>query len=142
VSLETVLARCIVQWRDEGTPLLAPRSESEIHEVWARFNQPVSADVLRLYTLVGGFEDSTMDDEFSWTLWPWDKLVEDNASWRGEGIRFCDHSISIDTWEFRFVDERHSSIWSIENHEMTAPSLESYLETYLSDPFRLLWRWE
>lgn len=135
------LARCIDKWHGEAVALAAPIEEAEIRKVWGRLGQPVSRDVLQLYTTLGGFRDYAFDGvDLLWTLWPWSFLIEENTQdpHRGRGIPFCDHSIRVVTWELRFEDEQHSSVWQSEGNTRSAPTLESFFRIYLDDPWRLL----
>jgi hypothetical protein len=144
MALEEVLARCIDKWRGEDIPLRPPIGETEIRRAWGRFGWPVSEDVLRLYTTVGGFADGHYDLGFFWCLWPWDRLQDENVSSPSGGIQFCDHSIDLVTWEVRYEDGRRSSVWECSRAgpdwpRRTAEDLESFFRTYLDDPWELLW---
>lgn len=143
MPFDDVLSRCLAKWSGEKIPLGPPIREDEIRREWERFGRRVSRDVLRLYSTVGGFAEWCFDKEFIWALWPWTLLLEQNAATPSEGVQFCDHSINVVTWELRFEDERHSSIWQISHSipgwsQQTAPNLKSFFRTYLDDPWRLL----
>lgn len=138
MTFREVLACCVDRWRAEGIPLLPPIGEAEVRAVWGRLGQRVSDDVLLFYSMVGGFGGEESDEEFFWCLWPWSRLRERNAEYPGGGVQFCDHSIQVVTWELRFEDERHSSVWTTEGEVRTAPTLESFLRMYLDDPWQLL----
>jgi hypothetical protein len=139
MSLAQILSQCIERWRRDGIPLGAPQEESRIRSAWASFNQPLSADVLSLYATIGGFGNYVFDDmESFWFFWPWDTLVERNAKEPREGVVFCDHSIGVLTWEFRFENESTSSVWLSQDELRAAPSVEAFFQIYFDDPNQLL----
>lgn len=112
--------------------------ESEVRRVWHEFGSQASADVVTLYSTLGGFQDyHFFTDDFYFSLWPWSWLQKRNREDRHRGVVFCDHSIESVTWELRFENEQTSSVWS-SHGERTAPSLKSFLELYLEDPWQLL----
>ncbi|MBT5017817.1 hypothetical protein OAH05_02540 [bacterium] len=137
MSLSTILSHCIAQWKEEGLELGSPISEDEVRRVWAELNQETSADVVELYTTIGGFHEYTFDDDLFWSLWPWQYLQERNKELHREGIVFCDHSIEIDCWEIRYETRQHSSVWSSHGYK-TWSSLEEFFKQYLEDPWQLL----
>jgi hypothetical protein len=145
MSFEDVLVRCITKWRDQGIALSPPVDEIDVRRVWDGFGKKVSEDVVHLYSTLGGFAEYEMDDEFFWSLWPWDLVCRQNTERRGEAVTFCDHSIELVTWELRFEDAQRSSVWRAEtllgDAVMTAPSLESFFQLYLEAPWQLLDAW-
>ena len=137
MSLPAVITRCCEKWRAEGIALAPPIEESEIRRTWSEFRSPVSADVLLLYATIGGFQEYYLDDDMAFSLWPWDWLRKRSRETPRNGVVFSDHSIEVVTWEFRFETEQTSSVWS-SHGEQTAPTLETFLEQYLNDPWQLL----
>lgn len=140
MALSEILDRCADQWQLQGVSLAPPIDEAEVRRVWNGLGQGLSADVLCLYTTVGGFTDyeSEFKEDFFWSLWPWDWLQKRNAEDTGDGVMFCDHSIEIITWEFRYEDESRSSVWNVQQLEQVASSVESFFQRYLEDPWQLL----
>jgi hypothetical protein len=137
MALSHVISRCIAKWQSEGVVLDPPIAEDEVRGVWASCKREPSSDVLQMYAAVGGFHDYTFDEEFFWSLWPWEWLKERNQESPRDGIMFCDHSIEIVTWELRYETSKHSSVWSSHGNQ-TAPTLERFLEQYLDDPWQLM----
>ena len=137
MAFSEVISRCSDKWRAEGIKLAPPITESEVRRVWCELQSQVSADVLALYTTIGGFRDYTCDDELFWSFWPWDWLQQRNQEDPKSGVTFCDHSIEVITWELRYENEQTSAVWSSHGNR-TAVSLESFLESYLKDPWKLL----
>jgi len=137
MALSDVLSRCIGQWQSKGITLAPPIAETEIRRVWGGLRREPSADVLELYATVGGFQDYTFEEDFFWSLWPWDWLQKRNEESPRDGIMFCDHSIEIVTWELRYETAKHSSVWS-SHGDQSAPTLESFLDRYLQDPWQLM----
>lgn len=106
--------------------------------MWSGLGQRVSRDVLALYSTLGGFAEYEHDEEFFWSLWPWEWLKERNQAEPSASVKFCDHSIEICTWELRYESEDRSSVWLVQDAQRTATSLETFLEKYLDDPWKLL----
>ncbi len=109
----------------------------EVRRVWAGSKREPSADVLELYATVGGFQDYAFEENFFWSLWPWDWLQKRNEESPRDGVMFCDHSIEIVTWELRYETAKHSSVWS-SHGKPSAPTLESFLDRYLQEPWQLV----
>lgn len=137
MPLSDVLARCIDNWTAQEIEVAPPISEHDVRCVWKRLGMELSADVLELYSFLGGFQDYVADEEFFWSLWPWALLERRNAEDRGAGVMFCDHSIEVVTWEIRYHNPQTSSVWSCHGAR-TAPTLEAFFELYLEDPWQLL----
>lgn len=70
MPLSDVLARCIDNWTAQGIEVAPPISEHEVRRVWERLGMELSADVLELYSFLGGFQDYVADEEFVWSLCP------------------------------------------------------------------------
>jgi hypothetical protein len=137
MSFADTLTKCAALWASQSIATGPPVPEEVIRETWSAFGQRVSQDVLTLYSTFGGFARWEFDEEFFWSLWPWDLLIERNKEERQTGIMFCDHSIEVLTWELRYENEEVSSVWSTTRKDQTALSLESFLEVYLNDPWQL-----
>ena len=120
-----------------------PVESGEVHRAWERLGHRASQDVIRLYGRVGGFSDYVFDEEFFWCLWPWSLVLEQNSRGSPTGVQFCDHSIQVVTWELHFENEEHSSVWQAwgpdpDDSRLSSPDLDTFLRTYLDDPWRLL----
>ena len=137
MALSDVIESCSDKWRANGLMLAPAVTEAEVRQVWLGFNKKVSSDVLQFYTTLGGFNAYTFDDEFFWSLWPWDCVRQRNSESPREGVMFCDHSIEIVIWELRYENPKISSVWS-SNGRQSAPTLESFLQRYLEDPWQLM----
>ena len=137
MALAAVVARCIDQWTGEGIALAPPVAEIEVYRLWRQLDRDLSADVVELYTLLGGFQEYVPDQEFTWSLWPWSMLAQRNAGADRQGVMFCDHSIEVVTWELRYKDPEVSSVWTSAGNR-TAPTLQAFFEVYLEDPWELL----
>lgn len=137
MTLAEVLDRCIDQWTAQGIAVAPPISEHEVHRVWSRFGSKPSADVIELYTSVGGFQDYVFDEGLTFSFWPWDWLKKRNAENPGLGVMFGDHSIEVVTWEIRYDNPQTSSVWSSHGNT-TAPTLKAFFSLYLEDPWQLV----
>ena len=76
MPLDDHLALCIEKWRRQRIALLPPVEEAEVRRAWDSFGQQAAADVVHLYTTVGGFADHEMAEPFYWSLWSWGQLLE------------------------------------------------------------------
>ncbi len=140
---DETLNHCISKWRNEGIKLEPPLTEAAIRRLWDHFGMPVSADVLRLYTTLGGFKTGEYEEGFFWYFWPIDDVIEINTKNPSPGIRFCDHSIHIVDWEIRFENPLISSVWRVypgdpEPPDQVADDLQSFFRIYLDDPYQLV----
>ena len=138
MALNHVLSQCSDQWRRQGITLAPPIDEAEVRRVWGELGHPLSADVLCVYATIAGFSDYTFEEDFFWSFWPWDWLQQRNAENPGAGVMFCDHSIEVVVWEFRYEDGLHSSVWRSQPAERVADTVEAFFERYLADPWQLL----
>jgi hypothetical protein len=138
MAFSDTLSRCIDSWQAEGIKLGQPLVGNVIRQTWSSLGQRLSRDVLTLYSTLSGFAEYEADEEFFWSLWPWDWLKERNQAVRRTGVMFCDHSIEICNWELRYENEEVSSVWLVQDAEQTAPSLEAFFDLYLDDPWKLL----
>ncbi|HEX3448820.1 MAG TPA: hypothetical protein VHS97_11235 [Isosphaeraceae bacterium] len=146
MPLDNLLALCIEKWRRQGIGLLPPVEEVEVHRAWGSFGQQAAADVVRLYTTVGGFAGYEMADPFYWSLWDWDQLLDENTQRPGAGVMFSDHMLRSIDYELRFEDELRTSVWHLgrfgpELPELVAPSLDMFFRLYLEDPWTLAGAW-
>jgi hypothetical protein len=139
MSFGEVLADCMDKWRGEGIALLPPIAEAEIRDLWCQFGHRVSEDVLLLYSTVGGFGEGHFDEGLFWQLWTFRDLREENLGYPTAGVKFCDHSIRVVTWDLRFEDERHSSVWLSDENSRCMACLELFFQTYLDDPWQILY---
>jgi hypothetical protein len=77
-----------------GVDLLPSCEEAEIVHVFSRGGRlPVSQDVIRLYRTVGGFRDWSIDADANLSLWPLEKIREENTGYEGPEICFGDFLI-------------------------------------------------
>ena len=138
IAFSDTLSQCIVSWQREGIAIGEPISEAQVRQAWSDLGLRVSRDVIALYSTLGGFAQYEFDNEFFWSLWPWDWLKKRNQEERHAGVMFCDHSIEICTWELRYENDEVSSVWLVQHAQQTAPRLEAFFEMYLADPWKLL----
>lgn len=137
MTFPDILSRCVAKWVADGITLAPPITEDEVRRVWTGFKRELSVDVLQMYATVGGFQNYAFEEEFFWSLWPWDWLKNRNQESPRDGVMFCDHSIEIVTWELRYETSEHSSVWS-SHGDQSAPTLECFLDRYLDNPWQLM----
>src|SRR5688500_2641875 len=102
MSLTDVIARAVQAWTAEGIPLLPPASEASIRSVFDRRRQRPSADVIALYSTVGGFKDYA-DDKYMWSFWSLERVGSESVS-QPPGIIFSDAIIQAHVYRFRYED--------------------------------------
>jgi hypothetical protein len=150
MSAPNIFDRVRQDWTETGVDLLPPCEEAEIVNVFSRGGQlPVSQDVIRLYRTVGGFRDWSIDADANLSLWPLEKVHEDNAGYDGPEICFGDFLIGSHYFYIRFESADHSCLLggrhSPEVHAefqgfgdepmFCCPSIAEFFDGYLQDPF-------
>lgn len=86
----------IDRWHAEGVHPLPAASEVELREVFRAAGAEATADVVALFTSVGGM--AHMDKEL-WRLWTLDEIKSENAQRSPDGGLFSDYLIA--SWCFR-----------------------------------------
>ncbi len=107
------LDRAVALWEDEGAPLVSGWDESAIRSVFNGLGFPLSADVLRLYQRIGGFEDVHSDGFWLWTP---DRIADrrsDLPDWfRKEGfLCFADLLLDSHYYALQWVNDTRSAVW-------------------------------
>ena len=142
--------QCVVEyWRRESIPLLPGEPESEIRRTFAELHYPVTPDVIRLYSLTGGFRDLDTDRDY-WSLWPLDYLRERNQNSGNDFVWFSDFLICSHVYAFQRETDETSSVYigwypfdgsrsEPLRRDRVAGSLATFFEIYLSDPDRIIY---
>src|SRR4051812_7104433 len=128
-----IIDRLLCHWQQLSVPLLPPPAQAEVEAVWRQLNRPLSADVVALYTAVGGFDRDYYDDRV-WSLWSIERVAEENAVRPGLGVMFSDFLIDSHAYSLRFEDVNRSSVWlgaSADGELHMASGLVEFLERYL-----------
>jgi hypothetical protein len=131
------LAALLSRWESEGAKPLPAESPEAVHDAFQSLGMTPTADVLLLYTTVGGMR--SMDDEY-WRLW---SLEEVRSQQRSEhGVLFGDYCIFC--WEYRLVPiSPETSAVYVDRYDnappvLVAASLEQFLERLHVDARSLL----
>ena len=124
-------------WRSRSVPLLPPADPNEVTAVFAELGQPLSRDVLQLYTRVNGFAKDEMD--CLWRLLPLDELSEINHKKRPKVVWFADYLYFSHMYGFQYVDANTSAVCVDYGGEefplhRVADSVEEFLRLYVNDP--------
>src|SRR5205814_1193672 len=104
------ISRAAAHWRRRGLPLLAPVTPDAIESVWRGLGQRLSADVLALYTAIGGFERYFEDDRL-WSLWSVERVAEENAAHPAAGVRFSEFLCASHAYALQYEGPERSSVW-------------------------------
>lgn len=127
----------IEYWRSRSVPLLPPADPSEVIAVFAELGQPLSRDVLQLYTRINGFAKDEMD--CLWRFLPLDELSEVNREYRRKVVWFADYLYASHMYGFQYVDANTSAVCVDHNSKeypayRVADSVEEFLKFYVNDP--------
>ncbi len=130
------LKRLIAEWQLEGVALLPPADESCVLATLDALGSPYSSDVVEVYCLTGGM-NNTMDGRL-FSLWSLDQVREENRSREATGdIPFADFLIQSFRYEFHFEDRARSSVYGGYERRKLAESVEDFFALCLDDPERL-----
>jgi hypothetical protein len=135
MSNPDVYERAADLWWARGVPRLTPCLPAEVVATFEALGHPLSADVVRLYSVTGGFVDYQLDG--LWSLWSLARLRSENDAEeysRAPLVVFADYCIRAHTYGLRYETEDVSSVWIVEGGDRIAGGLEEFLELYLSDP--------
>lgn len=131
------LVQLLPRWVAEGTELLPPEPREAVEQVFSSLGSIATADVLSLYTTMGGMR--VMDNEY-WRLWPLDEIADQIPS--EFGVVFSDYCISC--WEYRLkpVTSSHSAVYvdhfNGSTPTMVAATLEEFFNSYVNSARALL----
>lgn len=132
-----VYERAVSFWRERGLPLLPPAPEDVVRRTFADLGRPLSADVLRLYSLVGGFDGTECDRGWFLSLWSLDEICWQNARLRPQDVCFADWLMWSHLYGFRYETPEQSSVFidhgRVEPYPVAA-SVAEFLEKLLRDP--------
>ena len=142
MDLSADLSALIPRWNIEGADVLPPSEPAQIETLFAQLGQPATAEVVALYSTLGGM--ATMDNEF-WRMWSLQEIQEENqgppSDW---GVLFSDYLIHSHVFRLRTTaDGASSEVFADFLREDIAPirvaaSLREFFALYRSDPDRVL----
>lgn len=141
MALSTDLTALIPRWRIEGTELLPPHTPAHIQALFARLGQPATAEVLTLYTTLGGM--ATMDGEF-WRLWSLEEISRTNQDQPSEwGVQFADFLTHSQVFRLRTAADGRSEVFTDSVGADAAPvrvaaSLNEFFSLYRNNPDQVL----
>jgi hypothetical protein len=133
------LLKMVERWKAEGLVLLPPEPETAVLESFARLGAVATADVISMYSILGGMHE--MDKEY-WRLWPLSEVQSENDPGVATGVLFSDYLISC--WSYRLIANKDNTSSVVadyfDNNQCTrvASSLEQFFGKYVEDPYQLL----
>lgn len=121
-------------WNKERLKLVEPLSEAEIIKKFEKLGKPMSQDVIKVYSTLGGMEEFE-SDSLLFSFWGIDQILKENEP-NSEFISFADFSIYAHFYYFKYETEFVSSVYvdGENNVERIADSFEEFLENYLINP--------
>jgi hypothetical protein len=133
------LTSLVDRWRREGTELLPPATPAEIEGAFSSIGAVPTADVVALYTALGGIPKL---DDACWRLWSLEEIVEENKTLSPFGVLFSDYMINCWCYRARRNPDGTSSVLvDLFDHSepaVVAESIEEFASMYLKDPDHFL----
>jgi hypothetical protein len=127
--------RVIEQWRREGVELLPAGEEAEVIQKLGSLDQMLSRDVVDLYCTTGGMADGGMDEK-CWSLWPLERVVEENSLRPLSTLVFADSLINSHFYRLKWESVEASAVYldyTVGEPERAAGSLDEFFHLYLTD---------
>ena len=141
MDLSADLRALLPRWRIDGADMLPPSDPAHIEAVFSRLGQPATAEVLTLYTTLGGM--ATMDGEF-WRLWSLGEVERANQGPPSEwGVQFADFLTHSHVFRLRTTDSGQSEVFA-DSLQLGSPpvrvaaSLSEFFALYLQRPEQVL----
>jgi hypothetical protein len=137
-ALETLIHR----WNGQNLDILPGCSVPDIHTAFSQEGSKASADVIALYSAIGGMLESEHDAE--WRLWTPAEIASENREPSFFGVLFSDHLISSWCYRLKYETESRSSVY-IDDLDPKSPPMklfdgvEELLYALATDP-DALWR--
>jgi len=133
------LEQLVERWRIAGLKLVAPAAEAEVRATFQAVGAKATADVIALYTAVGGMLQ--MDDEL-WRLWPLDEIKAENTELSSSGVLFSDYLIASWCFRLKAIADGTSAVL-VDRFDGSAPTviahtLDEFVCSYVADATRLL----
>jgi len=144
---ENLYDRVAQRWRERGVVLLPPARDADVVRTFDQLGYPLSADVRRLYTTFGGFEDFGVDG--LWSFWSLSRLCKENDDRsrhrrRNKGeprafVMFADYLISSHVYCFHYERADNSSVYISHDGESlerapVASSVGDFFEKLINKP--------
>jgi hypothetical protein len=120
------IEKAVASWKTQNIELLPPLSYEQINQLFSNANYPVSADIVRLYSLCGGMSSN--------------ESLEEAANFTPPFIPFADGFISAQFYCFKIESPSLASVWVVQNKtpEFVASSLNEAFGFLLNEPTKLL----
>lgn len=132
------LPQLLQAWQRQSL-VLPPELPEKVREVFRRCGAEPTAQVIQMYSMLGGM--SEMDDEH-WRLWSLAEVEKENAERSPFGLLFSDYL--IDSWCFRLKTgecgemEVYLDAFDGQVPRRVAGCLQEFFTIYVRDPDRIL----
>lgn len=129
----------IDRWKAENLTLVPPAPKAQILETFESLGSTATADVIALYTSLGGMREM---DKALWRLWPLEEIKAENSELSSHGVLFSDYLICC--WCYRLKANPDGTSSVLEDRfdgsapRLVASTLEAFFLSYLADATRLL----
>jgi hypothetical protein len=130
------LATLMSAWKTQNLRLLPPEPQERVIATFARFGVHPGDQVMKMYSMVGGFE---VPDENDWRLWSLREIEAELPDARAEhGILFSDYLIGC--WCFRLRPTVHGEMEVVLDEcsgnvpQVVARDLASFFDAYVLNP--------
>jgi hypothetical protein len=135
------LGRLLDRWLADpkGVGAHPPADEGAVLDAFAQAGSHATADVVRLYGLIGGMDKPDHED---WRLWPLAEVVAENSEPTEHGVAFSDYLIGCWIYRLKLVTPDTSAVF-VDFADGKAPilvasSLADFFDAYLADARQLL----
>jgi hypothetical protein len=134
------LDKLVQTWKQQEVELLPPEAEPRVVEVFKKFGVQPSAQVIEMYSMLGGFE--TMDAQ-GWRLWTLKDIEAELPDHRtGHGVLFGDYLICCWCFRLRLAAAGEMEVTLDEfdgkSPRVVAKDLASFFDAYVADPDSVL----
>ena len=134
---KNIYSEFLLHCRDQGVPVMPPARSEDVIQTFRELGQPLSNDVLTLYTSFGGFVDFEIEN--LWSLWSLNRLKQENQAYEPPLCWFADYLVSSHMYALQYCNAEVSAVYVDHNSVNDPPykiadSVEQFFKMYLRDP--------
>ena len=131
-------ARLLARWTSLSARSMTPASSTEVAAAFAKLGARPTADVISLYSQIGGMN---IPDGDNWRLWPLDEFVKQKRQGPNDPLEFSDYLLNC--WNFH-LEPRNAEVSRVLTNfgdgplVEASPSLQAFIEALDSSPLSVL----